>query len=309
MSIACVTMAMRLRLSDPTEKLVLLAFAEHADADGLSFPSVDLVAAEALCSGRTVQRIIRRFEKAGLLWLVRDASGRGHPATYRVRPEALGRVPEYHELREAQRKGSHPAPAVLEPVEEDHPQGDLLAQKGDTLMSPIKQPSGTQKGDRNGKRGDKNAVKGDTLMSPEPITSNHKERAGARPVDNSRPDRPLEPADQTLSSTSKSKHSLHYNPTQYRHTLQQLEETARTHAIEPRKKWENELAFRNRVNVQACKLSIATNEAHRLHIKDRQANETIDNFERRVSLEAVRNEGIDLVTDPEEARRQALGIK
>lgn len=332
MSVAYFSQVMRLRLPDPTEKLVLLAFAEHANEDGLTFPSVDLVAAEALCSGRTVQRIIQRFTENGLLRLHKRASGRGYPTCYRVDPWAIGDVPEYAELRERQRSGSHPAPA-LRPSKrlEDHPQGDLLAEKGDTLMSPIAESGGPQKGDTDPGRGDRSGEKGDTLMSSEPLTYNQKERADARPVDNSlassldhtdqcHPSRTdhnqkehatARPAKHSRSSRPREKHQQEdaSASTHYRETLEQITEKARAHAISPRKLWEHDFAFRNRVNCQVHILAINQNEARRLNIKKRQPDETIMDFERRVSAEALQCQGIDLSTPPEEARRQALSIR
>lgn len=306
MSIAYFSQVMRLRLSDPTEKLVLLAFAEHANEDGLTFPSVDLVAAEALCSGRTVQRIIKRFSELGLLRLHKRASGRGYPTCYRVDPWAIGDVPEYGELREAQRTGSHPAP-VRRPSgrPEDHPQGDLLDEKGDTLVSPITEPRGPQKGDTDLERGDRSGEKGDTLMSPEPLTYNQKERDKSRPVDNSLS---LDRSDPCHPSPTDNNRPEHFAPNAYTETLEQVIENARAHAIGPRKIWENEFAFRNRVKVQVHILAISQNEARRLHIEKRRPDETVTEFERRVSTEALKCKGIDLTMSPTEARRQALNI-
>lgn len=306
MSVAYFSQVMRLRLSDPTEKLVLLAFAEHANEDGLTFPSVDLVAAEALCSGRTVQRIIQRFTDSGLLHLHKRASGRGYPTCYRVDPWAIGDVPEYAELRERQRSGSHPAP-VPRPSErpEDHPQGDLLDQKGDTIVSPIAEPGGPQKGDTDPRRGDKSSEKGDTLMSPEPLTLNQKERANARPVDNSLASS-LDHTDPSHPSPTDRNHPKPFPPNAWAETLEKITEKARAHAIDPRKQWEHEFAFRNRVNCQVHILAINQNEARRLQIEERQPAETVTEFERRVSTEALRYTGIDLTMPPDEARRQAL---
>ncbi len=330
MSVAYFSQVMRLRLSDPTEKLVLLAFAEHANEDGLTFPSVDLVAAEALCSGRTVQRIIQRFTDVGLLRLHKRASGRGYPTCYRVDPWAIGDVPEYAELRERQRSGSHTTPA-RRPSErpEDHPQGDLLAEKGDTRVSPIPAASGPQKGDTETGRGDRSGEKGDTLMSPEPITFNQKERANARPVDNSLPLDLTDPCHPSRTDHNKKEranarpedNSRSSRPRDtslqgdnsaspnYRETLEQIIEKARAHAIEPLKKWENDFAFRNRVNCSVHILAVSKDEARRLKIEQRRPDETVTDFEDRVDLEALRCKGIDLSTPPNEARRQALNIR
>ncbi len=320
-SVGLVSQALRQRLGDQTEKLVLIAFAEHAGADGLSFPSVDLIAAEAQCSGRTVQRVIKRFVEIGLLQLCRRASGRGYPTTYRVCPDAIGRVPEYDELRRAQRAGSHPAPDPSDRSLEDHPQADIfdavLSTKGDTQASPLSDSAEPRKGDRSGEKGDRSALKGDTQTSPEPRTSNHKERAGARPVDNSRADGARDSTDHRHPSrqpgqssgpshTQKRQHPGHYSPTQYRLSLQEIEDKARKHAIQPRKKWESECAFRNRINVSVASLCTLTNDCHRLKIETRRPDESCDEFERRVTRADMQQRGLASSLSSKDARKQAL---
>lgn len=51
----------------PSEKLVLLALADWAQDDGRCWPSIAKVAAKSGVSERTVQRMLREAEKAGLL--------------------------------------------------------------------------------------------------------------------------------------------------------------------------------------------------------------------------------------------------
>lgn len=320
MSVACFAQCMRLRLEDPTKKLVLLAFADHVNEDGLTFPSVDLVAAEALCSGRTVQRIIQNFLDVGLLTLHRRASGRGYPTCYRVHPEALGPVPEYWQLREAQRKGSHPATAPKRSERpDDDPQRSLLPEKGDSLVSPLAASGEPQKGDTKPRRGDRSGQKGDTLMSSEPRTYNLKEPADAGPVDNSRPTRPRENNERAAARPSSSARPVRPREDlaqpdgsmsdDYRETLQQITEKARAHAIAPRTRFENDFAFRNRVNVQFAALCINKHEARRLNIDHKRPDETIDDFDHRVTLHAMAEKGLASALSPEEARRQALACR
>ncbi len=327
MSVAVFSQVMRLRLEDPTEKLVLLAFAEHCNEDGLTFPSVDLVAAEALCSGRTVQRIIKRFTDCGLLRLHRRASGRGYPTCYRVDPCAIGPVPEYVELREAQRSGTHTAPdrtpAAPDP---DDRQQSLLDEKGDSLVSPIASPGERQKGDTDRERGDKSGLKGDSHVSPEPRTSNHNERDKSRAVDNSLGELPAATSDSRRSSSAGAGSSSLDGNTKprrkpaagrtekqpgpkYRETLEAINEKARQHAIEPRQPWEKEATWRNRVNVAVGILATSSNEARRLNIDKRRRDETVDQFERRVSNQALRSEGMASSVPWAEARQRALGSK
>lgn len=323
MSIALVSQVMRMRMKNQTEKLILLAFAEHSGDDDLSYPSVDLVAAEALCSGRTVQRVINQFIDDGLLKVGRRASGRGYPTQYRVYPEALGPIPEYSELREAQRAGSHPDPDPSSLSSAEHPQQDLLpvdnSEKGDTQMSPIPPVDNFQKGDKSDEKGDKSGLKGDTQMSPEPITFNHRERSNDRPVDNFRASGAQDPPDSSHPSgqgqqhsnsrrRQKRKHRDYYDPNQYRETLEQIVEKARTHALPPRNQWENQHAFRNRVNASVAQLSSLQNECRRLNIQKRQPEETLEDFEHRVTRADMQQRGLASSLSPEEARKQALSI-
>jgi DNA-binding transcriptional MocR family regulator len=49
----------------PTQKLVLLALADHADAGGECFPSVPMLAEKCSLSERSVQGALRELERAG----------------------------------------------------------------------------------------------------------------------------------------------------------------------------------------------------------------------------------------------------
>lgn len=51
----------------PTAKLVLMALADHANADGECYPTMKRVAELADCSTRTVSRAIQALEDAGLV--------------------------------------------------------------------------------------------------------------------------------------------------------------------------------------------------------------------------------------------------
>ncbi len=321
-SVACFSEVMRLRLADPTEKLVLLAFAEHCNEDGLTFPSVDLVAAESLCSARTVQRIIKRFVDLGLLRLHRRASGRGYPTCYRVDPWAIGPVPEYGDLRQAQRSNSHSVPdRTLAEPDPDDTQQDLLpvdnSEKGDTLVSPFSPTDERQKGDTDRERGDRSGLMGDTRVSPEPITSNHKERDKSRPVDKSLGRLPAATSNNrrrrsfSEGAGSSSRHRPHQAPPgpAYHETLEAINEQARLHAIGPRKKWEDERAWRNTVHSELRILAIQTAEARRLNIDGRRRDETVNAFDRRVSNQAMQSEGMASSVPWEKAREQAIGRK
>lgn len=76
---------------DPTEKLVLLALADHAGHDGERvYPGVELTAWKTGLSERAVQYNIRRLESGG--YLVRQSpgtGGRGNRTEYRIDLEKL----------------------------------------------------------------------------------------------------------------------------------------------------------------------------------------------------------------------------
>jgi hypothetical protein len=55
------------QFDSPTEKLVMLAIAKHADEGGKSWPKVKTIAGFCGIAPRTVQRQLKKFEQAGLL--------------------------------------------------------------------------------------------------------------------------------------------------------------------------------------------------------------------------------------------------
>lgn len=72
---------------------VLQLLAEHADAEGLSYPSQDRLAKESGYTARNVRRSILRLTSAGLVDIV---SGRRHhvPNHYRLREDTLSSLPK-----------------------------------------------------------------------------------------------------------------------------------------------------------------------------------------------------------------------
>jgi len=69
------------------EKLVLLAFADHADDEGRCYPSIGRVAWKSGYSRRSVQRIVRKLAASGVLDVEDSRGGRSRPGLYRVVPE------------------------------------------------------------------------------------------------------------------------------------------------------------------------------------------------------------------------------
>jgi len=86
MSVRIMSMVFESRGPESTEKLVLLALADHANDDGLSiYPSVERVANKTALSERTVQLTIKKLvEETHLLQLVRAGGGRYTTNEYRI---------------------------------------------------------------------------------------------------------------------------------------------------------------------------------------------------------------------------------
>jgi hypothetical protein len=67
----------------PLDKVILLALADHGHDDGTSiFPSVAATAIKCSVSTRTVQRIVGKYRRCGVLALVAEAAGH-QPRQYR----------------------------------------------------------------------------------------------------------------------------------------------------------------------------------------------------------------------------------
>ena len=121
--------------------LVLLAIADHANDDGICWPSVARLARMARVSERQCQRLISQLVNAGELSVERGGHGPKSTTVYRIR---------------------------ILPV--------LAENKGDIAVSPLTE----NKGDIQGIKGDIQRAKGDIAMSPEPSIEPSIEAAEAR---------------------------------------------------------------------------------------------------------------------------------
>lgn len=83
MSIKIMSMIWENGPKDPTEKLVLLAIADHANDDGVAFPSMVGIASKCSITDRGARGIVRRLEAGG--WLKTEVGGgRGGRSVYHV---------------------------------------------------------------------------------------------------------------------------------------------------------------------------------------------------------------------------------
>lgn len=105
------------------EKIVLLAFADHADDDGVCWPAVERIAQKCGYSPRSIQRKLGPLQDRGLLVEMDPAfvGGRGQMRRFQVVPE----------------KGDKLAPLQNGKGDKLSLKGDnSVVRKGDTAMSP-----------------------------------------------------------------------------------------------------------------------------------------------------------------------------
>lgn len=77
------------------EILVLLAFADHANDDGIMWPSYDRVAWKTGCSRKTVERMVKDLSGRGILVRQPGPTGRGYTQIFRIVLERATRKPAF----------------------------------------------------------------------------------------------------------------------------------------------------------------------------------------------------------------------
>jgi hypothetical protein len=83
MSVRVMTWVWQNGPTDPTERLILLALADHANDQGECYPSMAGIAAKASVTERGARGIMRRLEAGG--WVsTKVGGGRGGKSNYRV---------------------------------------------------------------------------------------------------------------------------------------------------------------------------------------------------------------------------------
>jgi MarR-like DNA-binding transcriptional regulator SgrR of sgrS sRNA len=101
MSIEAVRHVLERSKTKGAQRLILLVIAEHADRDGIAWPSVETIARLANCSERFVKATIKKL-KAGEIILERGG-GRGRSNRYRI---PLERVNSGSPITESERVNS-----------------------------------------------------------------------------------------------------------------------------------------------------------------------------------------------------------
>jgi DNA-binding MarR family transcriptional regulator len=112
MSIKYMSLAFKTRVGNPLAKLIFLKLADHANDDGICWPSIRRIAEDAECDERTVRRRLRHLEELGLVFVERRQQDGVHlPCVYRLLLEGGGgRAPP--PLAERPRGGGRAPPGV-----------------------------------------------------------------------------------------------------------------------------------------------------------------------------------------------------
>lgn len=114
------------------EKIVLLAFAEYADDDGICWPGIETVAKLAGCHKRTCQRKLDELTARGFISVTHEAYTHHTTRTYRIEAKEGDNVPPYEDkVRNEAKEGDSlsvgdnvpPSPKPKR-VTESHQEGD-----------------------------------------------------------------------------------------------------------------------------------------------------------------------------------------
>jgi DnaD/phage-associated family protein len=136
MSIKYMSMVWEHSKHDGSKLLVLLALADHANDDGVCWPSIPRLAKRARISERQVKRIVQDLADSGDLEIVSRGDGRGHSTIYKLKGDT-----------------------IMSPFSDKN---------SDIAMSPFNDTDISGKGDILSIKGDIQGIKGDIAMSPEP---------------------------------------------------------------------------------------------------------------------------------------------
>lgn len=130
------TQAMNATVGDPTLKLVLMGYANHAHADGTgAWPAVATIARYAECSPRTVQRAIRALVDRGFLTvgdqrMVAHLRADRRPTVYDLTFPTAGENP----VDNTTERGDSLSPRVPHGVTPEAPRGDTGDAHGVTQL-------------------------------------------------------------------------------------------------------------------------------------------------------------------------------
>lgn len=121
----------------PTERLIMLALADHADDDGRCYPSIERLCQRTGLSERAVQSNIRKLTKGGYV-RVNRGGGKGNANLYFISANPAGNAP--YEAQNPARSAPYQTP------QEMHPAGDAPQTPQQVRPNPAgdaPEPSGT----------------------------------------------------------------------------------------------------------------------------------------------------------------------
>jgi hypothetical protein len=87
MSIEAVRHVLERSKTKGAQRLILIAIAEHADSNGIAWPSIETIARLANCSGRFVKETIKKLKSGELI--IEKGGGRGRSNRYRIPLETV----------------------------------------------------------------------------------------------------------------------------------------------------------------------------------------------------------------------------
>lgn len=166
MSIRLMTMVWDIRWPTQNHLLVMLKLADHANDEGSKvWPAVATIAAQAQCSERTVQNVLKAFRDCGLVGVVKPGGG-ASPTIYTLNVSLLNalasakaqlegsadliEIPDEAYAQAADATGATIAPLGVAPVQPATRTGATDGGRGAKLLhpnhhlEPSKEPSGAQ---------------------------------------------------------------------------------------------------------------------------------------------------------------------
>lgn len=149
MSVDCMSAVWKHSTHSGNKLLLLLALADHANDDGICWPSLDKLAEKARISKRQAQRIVSELTESGEISILKKGNGRGQSTLYHVNVDKISSIKDDNMSTFDSKKG------------------DKSRTKGDT-MSTFSDKNDDEKVDICDIKGDKSCIKGDIAMSTEP---------------------------------------------------------------------------------------------------------------------------------------------
>ena len=107
------------------QRLIHLVLADHANDEGLCWPSQETIARRAGCSVEYVRTTVTSMVTDGYLVRERESAGRGKPTHYRVVPKSVGGSSENPQVQQGNPQLSRPKPPNPSPNNHQEPSKNL----------------------------------------------------------------------------------------------------------------------------------------------------------------------------------------